>query len=63
MLALVLFVAQVIQPRQPMPSFEVASVKPWSPPPVVAGAQKPVKLAPLGAAPAITERVHFIGQI
>jgi hypothetical protein len=58
--------AQSIQPRAPMPSFEVASVKPWSAAPVVVGAdgpQKPVKLAPLGAAPAITDRVHFIGQI
>ena len=57
------FGAQVIQPRASMPSFEVASVKPWSPAPVADGAQKPVKVAPLGAAPAITDRVHFIGQI
>jgi uncharacterized protein (TIGR03435 family) len=46
-----------------MPSFEVVSIKPWSPAPVVAGAQKPVKVAPPGVAPAITDRVHFIGQI
>src|SRR3569833_4510034 len=55
--------AQVIQPRNSMPAFEVVSIKPWSPPPVADGAQKPVKVAPLGAAPAITDRVHFIGQI
>jgi uncharacterized protein (TIGR03435 family) len=58
--------AQVIQPRESMPSFEVASVKPWSPVPVVVGAdgpQKPVKVAPAGPAPAISDRLHFIGQI
>jgi len=59
-------VVQLIQPRQPMPSFEVASIKPWSPAPAVVsagGPQKVMKFAPVGAAPAITDRVHFIGQI
>src|SRR6185312_14538694 len=58
--------AQVIQPREPMPSFEVVSIKPWSPARVVIGADappKPVKVAPTGAAPAVSDRVHFIGQI
>ncbi len=57
------FSGQAIQPREPMPSFEVVSIRPWSPAPVAEGARKPVKVAPAGAAPAITDRVHFIGQI
>ena len=61
MLPFLMFVAQLLQPEPAMPSFEVVSIKPWSSAPVVAGAQKPVKVAPLGAAPAITDRVHFIG--
>jgi len=58
--------AQLVQSRSPMPSFEVVSIKPWSRVPLVVGAdgpQKPVKVAPAGAAPAISDRVHFIGQI
>ncbi|HVW07330.1 MAG TPA: TIGR03435 family protein [Bryobacteraceae bacterium] len=42
------------------PSFEVVSVKPWSAP---GGAPPRVKVMPTGAAPAISDRVHFIGQI
>jgi uncharacterized protein (TIGR03435 family) len=58
--------AQLVQPRAGMPTFEVVSVKPWIPAPPIVGAdgpQRPVKVAPTGAAPAITDRVHFIGQI
>ena len=62
-LSLLMFVAQLIQPQQPMPSFEVVSIRAWSPEPVADGAPKPVKLVPLGATSAISDRVHFIGQI
>jgi uncharacterized protein (TIGR03435 family) len=60
--------AQLVQPKEPMPSFEVATIKPWKPPvissPVSAGAPlKVAKVAPVGAAATISDRVHFIGQI
>ncbi len=54
--------AQLLHPKGPMPSFEVATIKPWSPPAVVSP-QRPVKVAPLGAPAAVADRVHFIGQI
>ena len=55
--------AQLLPPKEPMPSFEVASIKLWSPGIVSSGAAPRVKVAPTGAAPAVGERVHFIGQI
>jgi uncharacterized protein (TIGR03435 family) len=45
-----------------MPSFEAATIKPWSPPAVVSP-QRPVKLVPMGGPAPVTDRVHFIGQI
>lgn len=45
-----------------MPSFEAATVKPWNPPPVVSP-QRPVKVAPVGGPPSVSDHVHFIGQI
>lgn len=66
MLPFLLLISQLLQPRPVMPSFEAVSVKPWSPaPPSMSadGPQKPVKVAPTGAAPAISDRVQFIGQI
>ena len=57
--------AQLLQPKEPMPSFEVASIKPWRPStvtsPVGAGSPRK-KFALVGAAPPVGERVHFIGQ-
>jgi bla regulator protein BlaR1 len=57
--------AQLLQPRQPMPSFEAATIKPWKPsivvPPV--GAGRPAKEVPVGATAPVGDRVHFIGQI
>jgi bla regulator protein BlaR1 len=57
--------AQLLRPKEPMPSFEVATVKPWKPgtviPPV--GAGRPAKEVPVGAAAPVSDRVHFIGQI
>jgi bla regulator protein BlaR1 len=65
--------AQLLQPKEPMPSFEVATIRPWKPgivispvvSPVSAGSPpKVVKEAPVGAeAVPVGDRVHFIGQI
>jgi uncharacterized protein (TIGR03435 family) len=60
--------AQLLQPKKPIPSFEVAAIKPWRPSTIVplvgAGVpQKVVKEAPVGAAAPVADRVHFIGQI
>lgn len=57
--------AQLLRPREPMPSFEVATIKPWKPVPVISppSGARPVKQVPVGAAAAISDRVHFIGQI
>ena len=52
-----------------MPSFEVATIKPWKPgavaPPAGAGGPQKVvvKEAPAGAATPVSDRVHFIGEI
>jgi len=58
--------AQLLQPKEPVPSFEVASIKPWRPSsvmsPVGSGSPQRVKVVPTGAAPPVGERVHFIGQ-
>jgi bla regulator protein blaR1 len=59
--------AQLLQPTEPMPSFEVASIKPLGPStvisPVGSGSPPRVKVAPTGAAAPVSERVHFIGEI
>lgn len=59
--------AQLLQPKEPMPSFEVETIKPWKPPaiaPVGAGApQKVVKEALVGAVAPVSDRIHFLGQI
>lgn len=58
--------AQLLQPKEPMPSFEVASVKPWRPSAVgsSAGAAGPrMKVVPAGTPAPVGERVRFIGQI
>jgi uncharacterized protein (TIGR03435 family) len=57
--------AQLLQPKEPMPSFEVATIKPWRPSTVVSpvGAGRPPKEVPVGAAAPVGDRVHFIGQI
>lgn len=61
--------AQLLQPKAPMPSFEVATIKPWKPstvatPPGAGGPQKAiVKEAPVGAAAPVSDRIHFIGEI
>ena len=54
--------AQLLRPKAPMPSFEVATVKPWKPV-VMSSPQKVTKVAPAGAVASVTDRVHFIGQI
>jgi bla regulator protein BlaR1 len=64
------FYGQILQAQGPLPSFEVATVKPWSPPgpppTVVGGAPgegpKVVLVAPTGAPQRATSRPHFIGQ-
>lgn len=55
--------AQLLRPEGPLPSFEVATVKPWQPTAVVASPQKVAKEAPVGAAAPVGDRIHFIGQI
>jgi bla regulator protein BlaR1 len=59
--------AQLLRPKEPMPSFEVATIRPGRPstviPPVGAGGPQRVKVAPTGAAAPVSDRVHFIGQI
>jgi bla regulator protein blaR1 len=52
--------AQLLQRKEPMPSFEVASIKPWRPSTVIPPV---VKFAPAGAAAPVSDRVHFTGQI
>lgn len=52
--------AQLLHPKGPMPSFEVATIKPWRPSTVTPPA---VKFAPGSAAAPVSDRVHFIGQI
>ncbi len=54
--------AQLLRPTEPMPSFEVATIKPWTPPPPT-GAPPPVKYVPVGAPPPVSERVVFAGEI
>ncbi|HEY4364990.1 MAG TPA: TIGR03435 family protein [Bryobacteraceae bacterium] len=57
--------AQPIPPKKPMPSFEVATVRPWRPPAIAApvGASRPSKEVPVGAIAPVLDRVHFIGQV
>lgn len=60
--------AQLLQPKEPMPSFEVATIKLWKPSIVISpeGAGSPQKVAeevPVGAAAPVADRVHFIGEI
>lgn len=57
---------QILHGVDPLPSFEVASVKPWkrtpppSPSPGDVGPQKPVKVDPSAGPVAFTDRVHVI---
>ena len=59
---------QVLHASGPLPSFEVATVKPWKPLPLpVAPSGSPIstkvmKVSPLGGGQP-TARVHFIGQV
>jgi uncharacterized protein (TIGR03435 family) len=58
--------AQLLHPTGPLPSFEVATVKPWQPPVVsssVGTAQKVEKVLPVGAAAPVSSRIGFTGQI
>ncbi len=59
---------QILHSNQPLPTFEVASVKPWRP---MASAEsdgsgaprKVTKIAPVGASRPVTDRLDFIGQV
>lgn len=54
------FYGQILQAQGPLPSFEVATIKPWSPPaPPPPGL---VMVAPIGPPRKVTNPVHFIGQ-
>ena len=53
---------QVLHPKEPMPSFDVATVKPWVPPfASTAETPKPTKVAP--GVPVVSNPVRLIGQI
>jgi len=55
---------QILHANGPLPSFEVATVKPWQAPPVAPmpdGAMV-LKFSPVGVGGQKTDRVHFIGQ-
>ncbi len=54
--------AQLLHPRDAMPSFEVATIKPWTPP-APAATPPPVKYVPVGATPPISDRALFTGEI
>lgn len=57
---------QLLHPKEPMPSFEVTSVKRWQPADSsgsATGNQMIRKLVPVGAIPVITDRIDRIGQI
>ncbi len=54
--------AQLLHPKDPLPSFEVATIKPWTPPAPAAG-PPPVKYVPVGAPPPVGDRVSFAGEI
>ncbi len=54
--------AQLLRPTEPLPSFEVATIKPWTPP-VATGAPPPVKYLPVGAPAPVSDRVGLTGEI
>lgn len=55
---------QILHASGAIPSFEVATIKPWKPSPRPLNAAPPAKLDPVhGARRLETSRVHFIGQI
>jgi uncharacterized protein (TIGR03435 family) len=60
--------AQILHATAPLPSFEVATIRPWQPaptPPLPPGApvRMPVKIAPgTGVHGQVSDQVHFIGQ-
>jgi bla regulator protein blaR1 len=55
------FYGQILQAQGALPSFEVATIKPWSPP--APPPSKIVLFAPAGAPERVTNRPHFIGQV
>jgi bla regulator protein BlaR1 len=62
--------AQILHATGPLPSFEVATIKPWQPapspppPPGAAPGRLPVKVAPTpGGNRQVSDQVHFVGQI
>jgi bla regulator protein blaR1 len=65
------FYGQILQAQGSLPSFEVATIKPWSPPrpaPSVVGSApgegpKIVLEVPVGPPKRVTDRAHFIGQV
>jgi len=58
--------AQILHASGPLPSFEVATIKPWKATPLQAAAKMspPIKIDPAQhVQPPTTHRIHFIGQI
>lgn len=56
---------QLLHPTEPMPSFEVATIRPWQPPSSAVSTVAPGslrKFVPGSTMPAVKDRVHFIGQ-
>ncbi len=62
---------QILHAAGPLPSFEVATIRPWQPvsrPPSpasgdIAAPRKVMKASPVGGGGQLTDRVHFIGQV
>lgn len=56
--------AQILHPKEPLPSFEVATIKPWKPTLRPLNELPPAKVDPVQHVRAqTTDRVQFIGQI
>jgi uncharacterized protein (TIGR03435 family) len=53
---------QILHASEPLPSFEVATIRPWEPPPLPIGQVLPMKVSPGSLRGQMSDRVHFIGQ-
>lgn len=63
---------QIVRSNHPLPTFEVATVRPWKPAPGIgseatadgsAAPQKLTKVVPVGASRPVSDRLDFIGQV
>ncbi|HUZ94902.1 MAG TPA: TIGR03435 family protein [Edaphobacter sp.] len=54
--------AQILHASGPVPSFEVATIRPWEPPPMPIGQPLPMKVSPGRLRGQVSDRVHFVGE-